>query len=366
MNNPNKTFIIAEIGKNFIQTEEDITVEEYLENAKELVILAKEAGADAAKFQTHNVDDEVLNIIFNSPHFTGKGSDRYSWVSRNTFATPFNEFWKPLKDFCDNQDIMFMSTPMSRGASNLLIKLGVEMWKIGSGDLLDFVLLDNILETKKPIILSSGMSTLEETEKSIKFIKSRGIKPTLLHCVSKYPCPPEDLNLNTITFYKERFKVPIGFSDHSIENHGAFAAVALGAEVIEKHFTKSRDLYGSDHVVSQLPDEFKSLVDKIREIELDTKLKKEILESEFTKRSLGISAKILNDEEAVFRPLFRKSLVASENFSAGKVITKEMVYAMRPQKHAGAISSEEFMNVVGMTLKTSIKKYEPFTFDILE
>ena len=183
-----RTFIVAEIGKNFIQTQEERPVEEYLANAKALVKAAHEAGADAVKFQTHNVEDEQLNISVVSPHF--KGADRYSWVTRNTNATPLNEFWRPLKQYCDGLGIIFHSTPMSRGAAQKLNQLGVGLWKVGSGDILDFVMLDYLASTKKPIIMSCGMSTLEETDQSINFLKQRNADVILLHCVSKYPFPP--------------------------------------------------------------------------------------------------------------------------------------------------------------------------------
>ena len=186
-------FIIAEAGKNFIQTEEDRPVEEYLKNAMQLVDEAAKAGADAIKFQTHNVDDEQLNINVVSPHF--KGSDRYRWVTRNNKATPINEFWKPLKAHCEKKGIVFFSTPMSHGAAKILDEVGVDLWKIGSGDILDFVMLDYMRNSGKPIIISSGMSTLEEVEKAINFLRAKNPRVALLHCVSKYPCPPEELHL---------------------------------------------------------------------------------------------------------------------------------------------------------------------------
>ena len=166
-----RVFVIAEIGKNFIQTQEERPVAEYLENAKALVKAAKDAGADAVKFQTHNVEDEQLNIHVVSPHF--KGADRYSWLTRNTNATPLDAFWKPLKAYCDEAGITFFSTPMSRGAAKKLSEVGVPLWKVGSGDILDFVTLDYLAATGNPIILSSGMSTLEEIDKSIDFLKRR-------------------------------------------------------------------------------------------------------------------------------------------------------------------------------------------------
>src|SRR3989344_1386754 len=277
-------FIVAEIGKNFIQTQEERPVSEYLENAKVLVKAAKDAGVDAVKFQTHNVADEQLQIEVVSPHF--KGADRHSWVARNTNATPLDAFWRPLKAYCDEQGILFHSTPMSRGAAQKLDEMGVAFWKVGSGDILDFVLLDYLASTKKPIIISSGMSTIDELDKTIDFLKRKNAEVVLLHCVSKYPCPPEHLNLGTIEFLKNRYHVPVGFSDHSIGIDAALAAVALGARVIEKHFSFSRDLWGADHKVSMTPDELKALVFGIRAIEADSTLRGEYLKKDIVKAGM--------------------------------------------------------------------------------
>lgn len=354
-------FIIAEAGKNFIKTEEEKTVEEYLENAKELVDEAVKAGADAIKFQTHNVEDEQLNINVTSPHF--KGSDRYNWVKRNNLATPVDRFWKPLKKYCDEKGIIFFSTAMSRGAAEILNEVGVDFWKIGSGDILDFVMLDHIRNTGKPIIISSGMSTLEETELAINFIKEKNNRVALLHCVSKYPCPREDLNLKTIQFYKERFNIPIGFSDHSLDHVSSLAAVSLDATVIEKHFSLSREYWGADHKVSFYPDEFKSLVDNIKKVK-NTGIVNE--KTMYIMQMMGNQEKTLQEGEAVFRPLFRKSLMAGCDIPRGTKITPEMLYAMRPQEFAGGIPSEKYSEVLGKITLKNINKYEPITWDILE
>jgi len=164
-------FIIAEIGKNFIQTEEEKSIEEYLQNAKDLVDAAIETGVDAVKFQTHEVEDEQLNIKIVSPHF--KGSDRYRWVTRNTNATPLEEFWKPLKSYCDEKGIIFFSTPMSRKAAQKLEKVGVPFWKIGSGDVQDYVMLDFLIETRKPIMIANGMVSFAELDEVINYIRSK-------------------------------------------------------------------------------------------------------------------------------------------------------------------------------------------------
>ena len=359
-----RVFIVAEIGKNFIQTEDERPVSEYLDNAKTLVKAAKEAGADAVKFQTHNVEDEQLDIEVVSPHF--KGADRYSWVKRNTRSTPLNEFWRPLKAYCDEVGIIFHSTPMSRGAAKKLNELGVQLWKVGSGDILDFALLDYIASTKKPIILSSGMSTLEEIDRTVDFLKRRGAEIVLLHCVSKYPCPPEDLRLGTIPFLKKRYAMPVGFSDHSIGVDSALAAAALGAQVIEKHFSFSRELWGSDHKVSMTPDETKTLVAGIRELERNPAKRKEYLEKDIVQKSVMEEGKILQEDEAAFRPYFRKSLVAGRDIPASTLVSADMLYAMRPQKYAGGLPSEEYERVLGKRTKRAIKKYEPITYDILE
>ena len=357
-------FVVAEIGKNFIQTAEERPVSEYLENAKALAKAAKDAGADAVKFQTHNVEDEQLNLPdVVSPHF--KGADRYSWVTRNTNATPLDAFWRPLKAYCDELGIIFHSTPMSRGAAKKLNELGAELWKVGSGDILDFVTLDYLASTGKPIILSSGMSTLEEIDKSIDFLKRRNAPVILLHCVSKYPCPPEGLNLSTIGFLRERYGIPVGFSDHSIGIDSALAAVALGAQVIEKHFSFARDLWGADHNVSMTPDELNALVVGIRELERHPAKRAEYLEKDVVKAGMGSGAKVLQEDEAVFRPYFRKSLMAGCDIPAGAIITTEMLYAMRPQAHAGGLPSEEYERVLGKTVQAPLRKYDPITGDVL-
>ncbi len=358
-----RVFVIAEIGKNFIQTEDERPVSEYLENAEALAHAAKDAGADAVKFQTHTVEDEQMNITVVSPHF--KGADRYSWVSRNTKATPVDAFWKPLKKYCDEIGIVFHSTPMSRGAAKILNSLGVEFWKVGSGDILDFVMLDYLASTKKPIIMSSGMSTLKELDASVDFLKRRNVPLVLLHCVSKYPCPPEELNLASIEFLRARYATPVGFSDHSIGYDSAIAAVALGARVIEKHFSFDRGLFGADHKVSMTPNEMKAMVASIREIEADPSKKQEYLEKDIVKAGTGTGGKILQDDEATFRPYFRKSLMAGQDIHAGAVISAEMVYAMRPQAHAGGLPSEMYEQVIGKTVKRGLKKFDSIQTEVL-
>ncbi len=344
-------FVIAEIGKNFIQTKEDQPWQEYLDNAKALVLAAKEAGADAVKFQTHIFEDEQMNVDVVSPHF--KGADRYSWVKRNTEATPI-EFWQQLKSFCDEQGIIFFSTPMSRKAAMMLESINVPLWKVGSGDILDFVTLDYITKTKKPIIISSGMSTLEELDLSLDFLKTRQADIVLMHCVSKYPCPPEELNLQTISFLQKRFQVLVGFSDHSLGHDSVLAAVQLGAVVIEKHFSFDRTLFGADHKVSMTPAEFKAMVDDIKAG------KKSTIEN------YGKEIKMLQEDESVFRPYFRKALVAGRDIKAGEILKAEDIYAMRPGGYIDGLPSEQFEKILGMKVIKDLKKYDPIKLEFLQ
>ncbi len=372
MSNPNAiwekihagVFIIAEAGKNFIQSEDNRPVSEYLANAKELVDKAAWAGADAIKFQTHTIEDEQLNIHVVAPHF--KGADRYSWITRNTNATPVNEFWKPLKAYCEEKGIVFFSTPMSRGAAKRLTEVGVPLFKIGSGDILDFVSMDYVRNTGLPVIMSSGMSTFDEVKKGFSYMREKAQRVALMHCLSKYPGLPEEANLAVIDLFRETFPgVPIGFSENSVGIEPSLIAIALGATIIEKHFTIQRDLWGSDHKVSSTPEEFKELVDGIRAIEKNDAERKKWQNVPNLKAVLGKKEKVLTDDEATFRPLFRKSLMAGRDIPVATVLTPEMIYAMRPQMYAGGLPSERYEQVIGKKTKTSLKKYDPITETVI-
>jgi sialic acid synthase SpsE len=337
-------FIVAEIGKNFICAKEEVSFQRNLEMAFNLIHLAKEAGADAVKFQTHVVDDEQAPMSYTTPHFSGMG--RFEWVKRNTESTP-PRFWKELAAFCAKEDIVFFSSPMSRGAAWRLEDVDPPLWKVGSGDLLDFVLLDYLAQTEKPIILSTGMSTVEEIDKAVNFLKRRKANITVLHCVSKYPCPPQEQYLDTLAFLRERYSVPIGFSSHSLEIESAVAAAALGVAVIEKHFTTNREAFGADHKVSLLPGEFKAMVGRIRSGEI------------LDPGVFGRGVKILDEVEAAFRPYFRKSLVYGQNVEKGVLLEPNMIYAMRPQLYLHGLPSEAYEEVLEKQLAQDRAKYEP-------
>ncbi len=341
-----RVFFIAEVGKGFIQSEDDRSVAEYLENAKVLAKAAKDAGADAVKFQTHVLEDEQLPVEITSPHF--KGADRYSWVKRNMRATPLEEFWKPLKAYCDEIGILFFSTPMSRDAAKLLNTLSVPLWKVGSGDVQDYALLDYLATTGKPVIISSGMVSLDELDAVVIYMQERSVPLCILYCISKYPAPREYFNLATIQHFKDRYpNVPIGFSDHSLGDEVSLAAVQAGASIIEKHFSLSRELWGSDHKVSMTPEEFGIMVNRARTNAL-------VDPSDY----MGEPARELEGAANEFRPYFNKTLVAGRDIAEGEVFTPETVYAMRPRA-AGELSADRYHDVVGRQSKRFIAKYGP-------
>lgn len=343
-------FFIAEIGKNFIQTEDDRPVAEYLENAKKLVKAAKDAGADAAKFQTHEVEDEVLNIDFTSPHF--KAKNRYSWVSRNMNATPFEEFWKPLKKYCDEIGILFFTSPMSRKAAQKIDSL-VPLWKVGSGDVEDHVMLNYLAATKKPIIISTGMVSLGELDAVVDYFADKNVPLTILYCVSQYPAPKEAFNLATIEELREKYpNAVIGFSDHSLTHDATLAALKMGAKVIEKHFSFSRELWGADHKASLTPGEFKEMVDLVRN---GSHMSVDI------GAMYGVQGKELEGATNQFRPYFNKALMIGVDLLAGTTLTEEMVFAMRPLKLAGGLPANKLSDIIGRRIAKNLKKYDPIT-----
>lgn len=376
--------VIAEIGKNFVTTQEEEPLDVLLFRAKQLILSAKQCGADVAKFQVHNVTDEIHpNAQIISPHFD---HDRYAWVKRNTYPV---EFWWQIKEYCREVGIEFLATPMSRGAAEILDDVGVDRWKIGSGDILDFVMLDYVRDTGKPVILSSGMSTIQELRKAYDYVHEKTNEVAILHCVSCYPCPLESLNLNTIPFLKKQFpEAKIGFSDHSLGIDGSLMAVTLGAEVIEKHFTFDRNSWGPDHKVSLLPEEMKKLTRTIFYYNQDRR-RREINEMGYiveegkdgirlrkrepneplqpitllpspTPEALGVETKFIQEDEVKFRKVFRKGLYVARDIREGQIFEPDMIYAMRPSPEGG-IASESYPSVVGRVATRSFKKYESIT-----
>jgi len=312
-------FVIAEAGMNHDGS---------LGNAIRLAEVAAECGADAVKFQLHDSAAESTREAPAPPYFTHES--RWDYFQRTAFT---DEQWRTLKEACDRAEIEFLCAPFSLEALARLEALGVERYKIGSGEVTNLELVRAAGATGKPVLLSSGMSSWEELDAAVD---AAGDRVTVLQCTSAYPTPPERVGLNMLAELRERYRKPVGLSDHTLGPHAAFAAVALGAEVIEKHFTLSRDLYGPDAALALEPYELGELVDGIREIEL-----------------MLISPVDKNDLEpfAEMKRVFEKSVVSTRAIPPGAVIEREMVAAKKP---GTGIPAKRLLEVVGRRARTAI------------
>ena len=341
-------FVIAEIGKNFIQTEEDRPAEEYVRNALALIDAAVEAGADAVKFQTHVLEDEQYPVDVASPH--APGLDRYRWVARNAAATPPG-FWRAVKAHCENKGILFFSTPMSRASAKLLRSIGVPLWKIGSGDVRDALLLREVLKDRLPVMLSTGMVSFAELREAMRPVLAAGVSHALFYCVSHYPAPPESFNLASMRKLQREYPdAVIGFSDHSLGHETTLAAVTLGAKVIEKHFSLSRDLWGPDHKASMTPEEFGVMTAAIRS-------GKSVDASKY----LGDEGVELEGATNKHRPFFQKTLVAARDLPEGAVLDEDDIAAMRPQSLLSGIPSWELDRALERKTNRALKRYTPLS-----
>jgi N-acetylneuraminate synthase len=307
-------FVIAEIGSvhdgNFA-------------SAKKLIALAKKCGADAVKFQTHIASAETLRDAPMPPYF--KGEPRYEYFERTGFSLAQ---WKKLRAYADKVGIEFMSSPFSIEAVDLLEQVGVKRYKIPSGEITNIPFLKRVGSTRKPVILSSGMSSWDEIDEAVTVFRKTKNKLTILQCTTEYPCPPEHVGLNILTEMRKRYRIPVGISDHTLTPFASLAAVTLGAEIVEKHLTSSRTLYGSDAKHSLEPEEFRLMVDGIRAIE-------KMLRSPVKK-----SAK----PYAHMKEIFEKSVVTVKHIPRGKTIDASMLGCKKP---GTGIPAREFDSLIG-------------------
>jgi pseudaminic acid synthase len=299
-------YIIAEMSANHGQD---------FEQAVRILQAAKTAGADAIKLQTYTPD--TLTIDCNNEHFrVGQGT---IWAGKNLHAlyreacTPWE--WQPkLKKVAADLGMDCFSTPFDATAVDFLEAMGVPAHKIASFELVDHALLQRVARTGKPIILSTGMSTLEEIEEAVRVIRDAGgTQLALMKCTSAYPAAPEEMNLRTIPDMAKRFGVPVGLSDHTLGVEVPVAAVALGACLVEKHLTLSRKTPGPDNAFSLEPDEFKQMVGAIR----------------VTEKALGCVSYELTKGEAATRA-FRRSLFVVKDVRVGDLFTEKNVRSIRP------------------------------------
>ena len=299
-------FIIAEAGVNH---NGDLSL------AKSLVECAAESGADAVKFQTFKAEKVISPSAPKAAYqkaTTGEGESQLEMVRKLELS--YNEF-RALYHYCQEKNIIFLSTPFDEGSADFLEDLGVAAFKIPSGEITNLPFLAHLAQKGKPLILSTGMSTLGEVETAVDVIRNCGTPPlALLHCVSNYPADPADANLRAMRTLQAAFVLPVGFSDHTLGIEVPLAAVALGACMIEKHFTLDRTLLGPDHRASLEPDELEAMVVGIRKVE----------------NALGDGQKRPATSEADTASVARRSLVAAQDIPAGTTLTAAMIAIRRP------------------------------------
>ena len=331
-------FIIAEAGVNHNGS---------LEMARQLVDVAAQAGADAVKFQTFKAEKVVSRQAPKAAYqlqTTDTGESQLDMVKR--LELPFDAF-RELYDYCQAKDILFMSTPFDEESADFLDELGVPVFKVGSGEITNWPFLEYVAHKGKPMILSTGMSYLSEVDEAVRVIRDAGCDQLLLlHCVSNYPADPAGANLRAMHTLATAFGVPVGYSDHTLGIVVAIAAVALGACVIEKHFTLDRGLPGPDHRASLEPGELVVLVQGIRAVEA----------------ALGHGRKEPAISEANTAAVARRSLVAARNIPAGTMLTEELMAIKRP---GTGLPPAMRSYLIGRTVRTTIPAGVLLTLEML-
>ncbi len=318
----NNCLIIAEAGVNHNGR---------LDLALELCDKAKEVGADVVKFQTWQTEKIITKNVAQAEYQTeNTGVEESQFDMLKRLELTYDDFRK-VKQHCDEIGIVFSSTADEEASLDFLCELGIPFIKVSSGDIGNISFLRYMGSKGLPVIISTGMSTLEDVELSLNALKEGGAKDiTVLHCTTNYPCPLDDVNLRCMQTLKEKFGLPIGYSDHTIGNDVALAAVAMGACVIEKHFTLDCNMDGPDHAASTNPEDFKKLVDSIRYWEI----------------FLGDGVKKPTEAEKRISKVVTKRIVASRNIQKGEVFSAGNICVKRNDVGAKA---REWDQIIGCT-----------------
>ena len=335
MNNNRHTVIIAEAGVNHNGS---------LEMAKKMVDAAADAGVDYVKFQTFCsellVTASAAQADYQRREAQSEDSSQLAMLRKLELSHADH---LALVDYCKQKGVKFLSTAFDLPSVDFLDGLGVDFWKVPSGEITNLPYLRKIAATRRPIVMSTGMSDLDTVKESLDFLLGEGAERkdiTLLHCNTEYPTPFADVNLNAMITLRNELGVATGYSDHTLGIEVPVAAVALGAEVIEKHFTLDRNLPGPDHKASLLPDELKAMVSAIRNIE----------------KALGTGLKRVTDSEAKNIEAARKSIVAAVAIKAGEVFTEENLTVKRP---GNGLSPMKWYDVVGRQASRDYQPDEP-------
>ncbi len=318
----NKVLVIAEAGVNHNGS---------LDLAMQMVDAAKRAGADIIKFQTAKPEALISKYAEKAAYQkenTGKDESQLDMVRK--IMLRYEQFI-PLKRYCEQQEIKFLSTPFDLDSIDFLEELGCDIWKIPSGEITNLPYLEKIAHTHKSVIMSTGMATVDEIRDAMKVLKDAGSgEVTLLHCTTQYPTPFEDVNLKAMITLRDQFGCAVGYSDHTKGIVVPIAATAMGATVIEKHFTLDRTMEGPDHKASLEPDELAEMVTAIRQVE----------------KALGDGQKKPALSEIENKTVARKSIIAARNIKKGELYTEENLTTKRP---GNGISPMRWYEFIGKT-----------------
>lgn len=304
------------------------------------------AGADAIKFQTHiaaaeSTPDEPWRVKFSLQDET-----RYEYWQRMEFS---KEQWAGLKKHADERGLLFLSSPFSIKACDLLQEIGMNVWKIASGEINNVQLLNRIISTGHPIILSSGMSDWKELDEAVELVRKSNNELAVLQCTSAYPCPPEKIGLNMLEVLQNRYNCATGLSDHSGKIFAGLAAATLGAEVLEVHVTLSREMFGPDVPSSITTKELRQLVEGVRSIEKMT--------------ANPVQKEKIAAELEPLRKIFTKSIYSSSFIPAGTILGEEHLQLKKPGK---GIPAAELPNVIGKKLRRSLQTDELLFLEDIE
>ena len=306
-----------------------------VELAKKIIKAAADCGCDAAKFQIFTAEKLVTKNAETYGNQDGHLPKYQQEMYKKHELT--KEQYKELKKYCDKLGIIFFASVWDEENADLLEDVGGEIFKFGSMDITHLPLLEYVAKKNKPMMLSVGMSTMDEVEEAVKVITKYNQKIMLLHCVSAYPAKAEDASMLSMVALKEKFSFPVGFSDHTPEVLTDTVAVALGANLIEKHFTIDKSLPGVDHAMSINPEEMKRMVQEVRLVE----------------KMLGKKELFVKESEKETRMMARRSVIAKVNIPKGKRITKEMLIIKRP---GTGLAPKEIYNIIGKKAKVNIKE----------
>ena len=321
-------YIIAEIGVNHTGK---------FDLAIKLIDHAIESGADAVKFQKRNLESLYRKESLANPNSESQGFE-IMLTELKELELSKDDYIK-IVNYCKEKKITFLCTPWDMPSVDFLEQLATPAYKIASGDMTNFPLIKYISKIRKPMIISTGMSTLEEIEKMVSFVKSQNIPFIILHANSTYPSPIESLNLNLIPFYSKKFGVLVGFSDHETGIIGSITAANMGAVLIERHITLDKTMKGLDHLSSLEPEEFKEMVHQIR----------------LSEKAKGVAIKKMTRGEVLQREVVAKSLICTKDLEPNDIFSETNIEAKGPER---GLSAQYYFDIIGKKSKRKIRKGE--------